>query len=213
MFPVGCGQQANTTFRNDCIPATPVASETTGHLFIVEEAWNGSDLNVQLVESTDGGSTWSQPITVNDNPPFDGTDQFQPMVAVSPDGSTVAVAFYDRRLACPTGDPSILPADQGATNFCINTTVQFYNDTGTGLTPLGENIRVSKATWDPQDPGSAGLPHPTGPNSSTTFIGDYFGLALSNTAAYVSSVSTYNFGHNPSNNQEQIINSVPIPAG
>jgi hypothetical protein len=179
----------------------------------VEEVWNGADLDVQLVESTDGGATWSAPIRVNDNSPTDGTDQFQPMLAVSPDGSTVAVAFYDRRLSCPSNDPNILPADQGHTNLCIDTTVQFYKDTSTGLLPVGSNIRVSKATWDPQNPGSAGLPKPTGPTTTTTFIGDYFGLALTNSSAYVSSVSTYNFGNNPSNNQEQIINSVPIPSG
>jgi hypothetical protein len=212
MFPVGCGQQANTTFRNDCIPATPVASGATGHLFVVEEVWNGTDLDVQLAESADGGASWSAPIKVNDNSPADGTDQFQPMVAVSPDGSTVAVAFYDRRLACPQGDPNILPADQGRPNLCINTTVQFFHDGAAGLVPLGANIRISKSTWDPQDPGSAGLPKPTGPTTTTTFIGDYLGLALTNRAAYVSSVSTYNFGANPPNNQEQIINSVPIPS-
>ncbi len=143
----------------------------------------------------------------------DETDQFQPTVAVSPNG-TVAVAFYDRRLACPASDPNILTADQGRTNFCINTSIQFFSDGSGGLQRLGSNTRVTQATWDPQNPGtnSDGLPHPGGPNSSLTFIGDYFGLSLSNQSAFVLFVSNYNLGANPANDQQQFAASVPIPS-
>lgn len=144
----------------------------------------------------------------------DGTDQFQPTVAASPSG-IVAVAFYDRRLPCQYHDPNILPEDAGRTNFCINTSLQFYRDREQGLEQSGSNIRVSTASWDPQNPGRTThqLPRPGGPNGNETFIGDYFGLALSSNKAYVLFVSNYDLGRNHANNQEQILAVVPLPSG
>jgi hypothetical protein len=111
-------------------------------------------------------------------------------------------------------DPNILPADQGRTNFCIDTSVQFFSDGGSGLTRLGSNIRVTQASWDPQNPGtnSDGLPLPGGPTTVTTFIGDYFGLALSSKNAFALFVSNYDFGQNPTNDQQQFVGIVPIPS-
>jgi hypothetical protein len=124
----------------------------------------------------------------------------------------VAVAFLDRRLACPSGD-STLSADVGKANTCIDQSIQFFKDTGTGLQRVGSNVRMSPASWDPNNPGSMGLPTPT-PGGTTTFIGDYFGLALTNTTADTLSPSTSNFsGKNPNHDQQQIFASVPIPAG
>lgn len=126
------------------------------------------------------------------------TDQFQPSVASGPGGS-VAVAFYDRRQACPSADKSILPADRGCTNFCIDTSLQAYKDSGAGAVPVGSNVRVSQFTWDPEQPGQhvGGLsqypcaghqdPCPTGRG----FIGDYFGLAVSGANVYGLFVSTH----------------------
>ena len=204
---------ANTTFR-DGISYNFNVNPANGHLLAALEVDSGSGVDVQLIESRDGGNTWSSPISVNDASTVkDGTDQFQPSVAAGPNG-TVAVAFYDRRLACPTNDANILSQDQGRTNFCINTSVQFFSDGSGGLQPLGSNIRVSQATWDPQNPGTTTgqLAHPGGPNSSTTFIGDYFGLALSNQNAYLLFVSNYNLGKNPTNDEQQFLGIVPIPA-
>jgi hypothetical protein len=202
---------ANTTFR-DGISYNFTVNPANGHLLLALEVQSDSGIDVQLVESTNGGKTWSAPIFVNDlSTVDDGTDQFQPTVVASPNG-TVAVAFYDRRLPCPTGDPNILSPDQGRTNFCINTSVQFFSDGPSGLQPLGSNIRVTQATWDPQNPGTTTgqLPHPGGPNSSLTFIGDYFGLSLSNKNVFVLFVSNYNLGDNPSNDQQQFLGIVPF---
>ncbi len=203
----------NTTFR-DGISYNMTVNPANGHVLLVLEVQTDNGIDVQLSESTDGGKTFSTPIFVNDSTTVrDGTDQFQPTVAASPNG-TVAVAFYDRRLACPVGDPNILTADQGQTNFCVNASVQFFSDSPGGLQKLGSNIRVTQATWDPQNPGtnSDGLPHPGGPNSSLTFIGDYFGLSLSNQNAFVSFLSNYNLGANPANDQQQFVAIVPIPS-
>ncbi len=203
---------ANTTFR-DGIADSFTVNPANGHLLLALEVNSGNGVDVQLTESLDGGLHWTTPVNVNDpSTVHDGTDQFQPTIAASP-GGTVAVAFYDRRLPCPSNDGNILPGDAGRTNFCINTTIQFYTDGSQGLQAEGSNIRVSSATWDPQNPGSTTgqLPTPFGPTTSLTFVGDYFGLALSNTTAYVLSVSNHDSGQNPSHDQQQFLGVIPIP--
>src|SRR6266540_3850162 len=99
-------------------------------------------MDVRFSQSIDGGSTWSAPVTVNDNVDAAGapTDQFQPSVAAVP-GGAVAVAFYDRRQACPS-DASILAADQGRDNFCIDTSLQAFKDTGAGGPAGGRHLAV-----------------------------------------------------------------------
>src|SRR5437867_9852749 len=183
-------------------------------------------MDVKFTQSTDAGLTWSTPAKVNDNVDTPGvpTDQFQPTVAAGP-GGAVAVAFYDRRQACPN-DPSVLPADVGRTNFCIDTSLQTYKDSGSeefGAVGVGGNVRISTFTWDPEQPGQhlgglsqypcAGARDPC-PNGSG-FIGDYCGLALSSGNIYGFFVST----HYPSNvtadeggpiyYQQQVLATVP----
>ncbi|HET9282170.1 MAG TPA: sialidase family protein [Candidatus Angelobacter sp.] len=206
------GQLANTTFREGIVYSFTV-NPANGHLLAVLEEDSGSGLDLKLIESRDGGDTWSLPISINDNATVaDGTDQFQATVAAASNG-TVAVAFYDRRLPCPYNDPNILQQDQGRTNFCIDTSIQFFHDGGRDLEPIGSNIRVTKASWDPQNPGktTGQLPHPNGPIDNTTFIGDYFGLALTDHEALALFVSNYDLGSNPANDQQQVLGVVSIP--
>src|SRR5205807_1840629 len=126
-----------------------------GHVYLTYEDWDpaASHMDVKFAQSTDGGLTWSAPALVNDDANTATTDQFQPSVAAGSSGA-VAVAFYDRRAACPS-DASILPAHQGAANTCINVSLQAYKDAGTaaGATPVGGNVRVSQYAWDPDQPG------------------------------------------------------------
>ncbi len=189
----------NTRFR-DGIAENFAASPTyAGHLYLTYEDWDGTQMDVWFTQSTDGGFTWSAPVIVNDNVDAAGThtDQFQPTVAAG-SGGAVAIAFYDRRQACPK-DPSVLPADVGLKNFCIDTSLQAYKDAGAGAVPVGRNVRISKYTWDPEQPGQhvGGLsqypcaaardPCPSGGG----FIGDYFGLAISDGNIYGLFVSTH----------------------
>jgi hypothetical protein len=134
------------------------------------------------------------------------------------------VSFYDRRLPCPS-DPSILPADQGRTNFCIDVSLQAYKDTGSGAGAVlvGSNVRVSEFTWDPEQPGQTidGLDQMAcaahqNPCSIRSFIGDYFGLAVSSGNIYTFSVSTHYpapgvvaDGGGPVYYQQQILGKVP----
>jgi hypothetical protein len=190
----------NTTFRDGILEHFAASETYPGHLYLVYEAWDGEQMDVKFTQSTDGGLTWSPtPMTVNDNvdAPGSATDQFQPQVAAGPRGA-VAVNFYDRRLTCPD-DPSVLSADVGRTNFCIDISLQAFKDRGSGAVPIGKNVRVSEFTWDPEQPrqkidgidqyACAGHDDPC-PNG-TGFIGDYFGLAISAKNVYSLFVSTH----------------------
>jgi hypothetical protein len=189
----------NTRFRDGITEHFAASPTYPGHVYITYEDWDGTQFDVKFTQSTDGGETWSEPVIVNDNVDAAGTatDQFQPSVAAGPDGA-VAIAFYDRRLACPN-DPSVLPADVGRTNFCIDTSLQAYKDSGSGAVPVGGNVRMSAFTWDPEQPGQhvdgisqypcAGHQDPC-PNGRG-FIGDYFGLAISEGNIYGLFVSTH----------------------
>ncbi len=216
----------NTRFRDGIAESFAASPTYPGHLYLTYEDWNGVQMDVKFTQSTDGGLTWSTPIVVNDNLDRAGvpTDQFQPSVAAG-SGGAVAVAFYDRRQACPR-DASVLPADVGRTNFCIDTSLQVYKDMGTGAVPVGRNVRISKYTWDPEQPGQrlGGLsqypcaaardPCPAGGG----FIGDYFGLAISEGNIYGLFVSTHYLSGvtadegGPVYYQQQVLATVPRPA-
>ncbi len=209
---VASGRVTNTTFRDGIPFAFAVSQDFPGHLFLAYNDFNSTQYNVFLVQSTDGGQTWSKPVAVNDDITSGKVaDHFQPAVAAGP-GGAVAVAFYDRRASCPS-DGSIIQQDQGRSNFCIDVSVQPYKDKGAGAVTKGANIRASNFTWDPQQPGLQ-----VNPDGTTTdlqklgglgqmacashndpcrlsFIGDYFGLAISGGNIYTLAVST----HYPSN--------------
>ena len=156
---------------------------------------------------------------VNDNvdTPGQPTDQFQPEVAAGPNGA-VAVAFYDRRDPCPS-DPSVLPVDVGKTNFCINTSLQAYKDSGSGAVPVDQNTRITDFGWDPEQPGQSvgGLSQRVcaDANCAVGFIGDYFGLAISGNNIYGLFVSTHYpsdvtaDGGGPVYYQQQVLATVP----
>jgi hypothetical protein len=191
----------NTRFRSGIAENFAASPTYAGHLYLTYEDWDSrlGQADVKFTQSTDGGATWTTPVVVNDNVDAPGgpTDQFQPSVAAGP-GGAVAVAFYDRRAACPS-DLSVLAADVGRTNFCIDVTLQAYKDTGAGAVAVGSNARITTFAWDPEQPAQhvGGLsqypcagardPCPTGGG----FIGDYFGLAISSGNIYALFVSTH----------------------
>jgi hypothetical protein len=214
-----------TNFRDGIIENFAASPTYAGHVYLTYENWDvvANHSDVYFTQSTDGGLTWSAPALVND----DGdpsTDQFQPSVAAGPNGA-VAVAFYDRRAVCPS-DPSIIPAHVGAANTCINVSLQPYKDGGTaaGAVPVGGNVRVSQFAWDPDQPAQKvdGISqYPCAGHSDPCprgrgFIGDYFGLAISNANIYTLSVSTHYpgagvtaDGGGPVYYQQQVLGQVP----
>jgi hypothetical protein len=195
------GYLPNTLFRDGIIENFTASPTYPGHVYLTYEDWDEAtgQFDVKFKQSTDRGLTWGPELTVNDAPNSATTDQFQPSVAAGP-GGAVAIAFYDRRAACPD-DPSILPEHVGDANTCIDVSLQAYKDSGTsgGAVPVGANVRVSQFTWDPDQSqqkvdgitqyACAGHrdPCPVGRG----FIGDYFGLAISNANIYTFAVSTH----------------------
>jgi hypothetical protein len=216
---------ANTNFRDGILENFAASPSHPGHAYLVYENWNpaAGTSDVYLTQTVDGGFTWSEPQLVNDDANTASSDQFQPSVAAN--GDAVAVAFYDRRAACPN-DASILPAHRGAANTCIAVSLQAYRDTGSasGAQPVGSNADISTFIWDPDQPGQkvdgisqypcAGHndPCPRGRG----FIGDYFGLAVSAGNIYALSVSTHYpgpgvtaDGGGPVYYQQQVLATVP----
>jgi hypothetical protein len=194
------GSLPNTNFRDGIIESFAASQTYPGHVYLTYEDWaTAGQFDVKFTQSTDGGLTWQPVQTVNDAPNSATTDQFQPSVASGP-GGAVAVAFYDRQLPCPS-DPSILPQHVGDANTCIDVSLQAYKDSGTaaGAVPVGGNVRVSQFTWDPDQSqqkvggitqyACAGHADPCPPGRG--FIGDYFGLAISNGNIYTYAVSTH----------------------
>lgn len=198
----------NTTFREG-IPYYFAVDAHGTHAYAVEEHWSNPDttqpghLDVWINRGTYDPATktmaWQKIGKINDN--TTATDSFQPVVAA--DNGTVVAAWYDRRLPC--GSDASYFTQPGATNFCINTGVQFYKETAGGFLKSGTNQRASAATWDPQQPGDwlnkgvGDLPHSqfgscfsSGVQGQicVSFIGDYFGVALANGNAYILNVST-----------------------
>jgi hypothetical protein len=207
-------QYANTTFRDGIEDTFAVGNHLDAQgqypLYVTYEDYSAGVGNLLLTASYDGGQSWSSPIQVNDN--ADPTvDELQPNLSIAPDG-TVSVAFYDRRLTCPSNGREATaagigldPAAAGASNYCINASVQFYD---ASLNPIGHNTRLTQHTWDPQ----LNAPHTSSPGSSVTFIGDYFGNdAGVGTTDYFTFVSTYNDGSNPANRQQQVVASIATP--
>ncbi|MGH6931193.1 MAG: hypothetical protein ACREEE_02040, partial [Dongiaceae bacterium] len=111
-------------------------------------------------------------------------------------GSGVA---YDPGTARSPGTP------WGRANYCVNTAIQFYTPS---LQPIGHNIRLSQYSWDPQ----LSAMHPSSITSTTTFIGDYFGIDSADGWTYVTSVSTFNHAtENPFFHQQQVVAKIATP--
>lgn len=72
----------------------------SGNIYVVfpERVVYGNDeeADVFLIRSTDGGTTWSPKLRVNDDPLHNGADQYFPFPAVDSKGRLV-VSFYDKR--------------------------------------------------------------------------------------------------------------------
>jgi len=86
----------NTNVYVENYPAIGVDNSNgpyAGSLYVVMYNWTGTFMQVQVVRSADGGSTWSKPVPVA---PGITHDQFLPWMSVSPTG-LVGVSWLDRR--------------------------------------------------------------------------------------------------------------------
>jgi hypothetical protein len=191
------GDFVNGSFRDGILQNFTASPTYPGHAYVTYEDYNAATgtMDVKLAYTTNGALTFTDLGAVNDAATVDdGTDQFQPSVAAGPNGA-VAVAFYDRRASCPAAGTAAI-VQGGKANACINVTVQAYKDDGSTLSPVLGNVRASKYSWDPAEP----VQHVDGIGQIAcyahrdpcpgVFIGDYFGLAISQGNIYTLAVST-----------------------
>ncbi len=146
-------------------PAMDVDMDT-GHLYIayMDEGYNSTD--IFLTKSTNGGSTWSSPVRVNDDPENNGCDQFHPWLSIDEEG-IITIIFLDRR-----NDPA---------NYMMDCYMTWSTDGGA---TFSKNIRLSTVSSDPQagsDRDGSGLAQGERlrPLSSSRagLLGEYIGLS------------------------------------
>ncbi|MFA7361660.1 MAG: T9SS type A sorting domain-containing protein [Candidatus Kapaibacterium sp.] len=179
-----------------------------GYIYIVAPQINlapaGSDGDVVLHRSTDGGTTWSAGIRVNQDAMNNGKVQFFPAIRVDENGG-VNVVYYDNRNYPSVGDS-------------CETYMSRSIDGGLTWT----DILVSDHRWRPRGEGGSG-----------SYMGDYIGITsgnnkiwpfwfdnkLGNFQAWTASVDIGPaINHTPLGNTEQVsgtkaVNCVIIPAG
>jgi hypothetical protein len=87
---------STSPFRTNEFPQAAV-NPSNGNIYVTfDNKGAGTDkADVLLVQSTDGGATWSAATKVNDDPTT--TDQWGPTLAVMPNGSSLGVFYYSRQ--------------------------------------------------------------------------------------------------------------------
>ncbi len=141
-------------YRNLSLPAF-ACDPRTNQLYITWSDKGARDADILFSTSNDHGQTWSAPIRVNDDPVGNGANQFQPQMAVAPDG-IVSISFFDTR-----NDPRHLLIDVYLTQS-VDHGISFLN-----------NFRVTTQSWDPAVDAPVD-------DYGSQFIGDYQGLAAGN---------------------------------
>ncbi len=148
-------------FRSNSFPQVTV-NPVSGAIYVVYNdpaAASGGDRgNILLRQSLDNGSTWSAPMMLND----DGTAraQYFPAIACRPDGTGLAVCWYDNRNHA--GDVNI-------ERWGVTATIS-----GSTITP-GPNFRIS-----PQFVPVFGVD----PVVNSVYMGDYDQMAADATTYY-----------------------------
>lgn len=135
------------------------AGANSGNLYAVwpqkSVAPAGSDPDIVLTRSTDGGTTWTPPIRVNDDPINNGKDQYYPWITVDQATGAVYVIFYDSR---------DVPNDSA--------NVYIARSTDGGLTFA--NMKVTDRAFKPKT--ISGL--------ASGYQGDYIGIAAHKNTVY-----------------------------
>lgn len=159
----------NAQYRTALLPQGAVDrgySEFQGSLYVTWNDYRNNDSDVYMVLSRDGGTHWTQPFRVNQNPLGDGSDQFMPDIAVTEQGYVVAL-WYDRR-----DDPN---------NTLVRPYFAISTDGGGNWTELPLGVQ-----FNGDNGGTSFL------SAENHLIGDYIGIGASPTVAYASWADTRN---------------------
>jgi hypothetical protein len=115
----------------------------------------GNDIDVFMIRSSDGGSTWSAPNRVNQDASGFGKQHFFPWITCDPDNGNLSVIYYD---------------DRNVSSTQCETWVSWSNDRG----DTWQDFRVSDVAFTPAP--IAGL--------ATGYFGDYLGITSKNMKVY-----------------------------
>jgi hypothetical protein len=124
-----------------------LSSPFLGNIYMVFMDYNVSDMDIFFMKSDNTAGSWSIPVRINDDPLFNGADQFHPWISVDESGF-IHVIFYDRRL------------DNNNWLFDL-----FYTRSEDGGDTWSPNERITTVSSDPSQAATAGL------------IGEYIGLS------------------------------------
>ena len=149
------------SFPSMAVDRTTVVSgvATSGNIYItwpqINVAPAGTDPDIVMIKSTDGGTTWSSAVRVNDDAVSNGKDQYFPWMTVDPSTGQLLFVFYDSR---------------NVSNDSASVWMARSLDDGMTF----DNFEVSEQPFKPKPiPGLAG-----------GYQGDYIGIAALNNTAY-----------------------------
>jgi hypothetical protein len=145
-------------YRNASLPAF-AADPAHGNLYVTWSDKRTGDADILFSVSRDEGQTWSPPLRVNDDTTSVNANQFQPQLAVAPNG-VVTISFFDTR--------------RDSRHHLIDVYLAQSVDDGASFRPT---LRVTTQSWNP----SVDAPVDGG---GLQFIGDYQGLAVNDRFAY-----------------------------
>lgn len=146
------------TFRNATLPAF-AASPVDGSLVVAWSDIRHGSADIFTSRSGPKGKSWSKPVQINDDSVKSGTDQIQPALAVSPNG-TFSCSWFRYKQHSRLIDVMIAQSFDAGRTF-------------------GTSIRVTRKAWNP----AIDAPEPEG-KSSNTFIGDYQALTADNSTVH-----------------------------
>src|SRR5207245_3892175 len=150
----------STSVRSNAFPQAAVTANGIYVTFNDKGTQTGDKADIFMVQSTNGGATWSAKVKLND----DATtrDQWQPALAVTPDGNHVGVFWYDRRL--------------DSANSLIDRYGVIGDVSGSAVT-FGSNFRVTDQSF----------PAVVGQDSliQGTYMGDYDTAVADNSGFYL----------------------------
>jgi hypothetical protein len=150
-----------SSFRDDSFPSADI-NQVNGDLYVVWANEESSTALIKFTQSTDGGASWSAPITVGGR--VGAVNAFFPSVAASPDGSHVFVGWPAQTWK-PTGTP---PGPGVVSQFAA------FNVRTKGV--WGDGTLLSTASGDPDGSSTNAL--------GAQFLGDYATAVSSNTTGY-----------------------------
>jgi len=107
----------------------------------------GTNKSVYLIRSTNGGTTWSTPIRVNQGPFADGKESYSPWITCDPETGNLSVIFYD---------------DRNTASTACETWVSVSLDAGN----TWSDFRVSDVSFTPT----------AIPGLAASYMGDYLGI-------------------------------------